>query len=188
MTNSINAETCEFLKSFQSTSPSQEAKARQAAQSASLGVFGEASSLSELINLGKAVKLVAAVDGFAKIEEQGMDKLYDEMGMPDEVKNHLKSFQAHTATLSEVAQLFPTGSKKAKRVLASAIFVASEDGLSDEEKQSAIKLAQHLGLRKELVDAYEAGIEFDKLLTTKCNDMELFEGLGKLRWAMWELD
>ena len=108
-------------------------------------------SLAEEINLAKAVKTIAGVDGLSREEVTGLKYLLIMSGVDPNVQEHVLGFDASTTHVDDVAALFPAASRKACYVLSGTTTVAAIDGLSEEERDFAIDLGASLGLRATLV-------------------------------------
>lgn len=110
--------------------------------------------------------------------------------IPQELIAHVEAFDAVPVSLddieADVVPLFPKGSLEAKFLIDAIIYVASLDGLSDTERETTIAVAQRLGLRPELVRAYEARTQYDLCAAAAGNPELLAKSFAHTN-AQWHL-
>lgn len=186
MANRIVEQTKAFLAKLKAQSREMHDRAARAAAEHSRTIYGVELSLAEEAYLAIAVKFVIAVDGLSPDEAIGLRRLMQRYQPPEEFLAFVEGFNTNSVTLDEIADLFEAGSIKARRVLSGAIFVAGLDGMTDLERQTALRIADRLGLSPALVDVYEARTRLD-LLAFRRNDPELLEAVTGLRNALWKL-
>jgi tellurite resistance protein len=145
---------------------------------------GFALSLAEELNLAKAVKYVASVDGLSREELAALEFLMIMSALPYWAQQHVRNFDTTVVTLEQVAELFPPGSQKACYLLSGAATVSAIDGLSDEEEKSARELARKLALPDKLVNVLIAEARATGLAMRK-GDQELVSELKRLRQALF---
>lgn len=133
------------------------ATVREAAEEAvngnSLRATGLQLTLEDELNLAKAIKLVAASDGFSREERSALQFLMIMSGIPNQVQRDVLEFDVTGVTLEHVSELFPHASRRAACVLSGATTVAAFDGLSSVEEEHARRLGQQLGLGTPLIEA-----------------------------------
>ena len=143
-------------------------------------------TLSEEINLAKAVKVLAAVDGLSREELGGLKFLMIMSALPYEVQRHVIEFETEGVSIEHTSELVPAGSRKAGYLLSGATTVAAIDGLSEEEERSALELGERLQLERKLVDVLIAEARATGTAMAK-GDQELVEQLKQLRGALFAL-
>ena len=180
MANPIADSTTRLLAEMD---PEARAAAEKALAEQSVRPEGFELSLEGEINLAKAVKVLAAVDGLSREELTGLKFLMIMAALPYDVQRHVIEFETEGITIEQVADLAPVGSQKAGYLVSGATTVAAMDGLSDEEEQSAIELGQRLELDSNLVQVLIAEARATGLAMQK-GDQELVEELKKLRSAL----
>lgn len=141
-------------------------------------------SLEEEINLAKAVKTVAAVDGLSREELAGLEFLMIMSALPYAAQEHVRAFDTRSVEPEHVSELFPPASQKARYLVSGATTVAAIDGLSPEEEGSARELARRLELPADLVDVIIAEARATGLAMRK-GDHELVDELKRLRRALF---
>jgi tellurite resistance protein len=150
MQNPIAESTEAFLTGLNAT-------VREAAEEAvatrSLKTTGAELTLREELELAKAIKFVASVDGFSKQERSALQFLMIMSGIPNSVQKDVLDFDVSGVTLEHVGELFPRASRRAACVLSGAITVAAFDGLSPEEEARSRALGRQLGLTEPTIDA-----------------------------------
>lgn len=109
-------------------------------------------TLTEEINLAKAVKQLAAVDGLSREERSSLEYLMIMAGIPHRIQQDVLDFDVSEVAPEHVAALFPKGSRKAAYVLSGATAVAAFDGLSEDEEMESRDLGVHLGLPQPLIE------------------------------------
>jgi len=109
-------------------------------------------TLTEEINLAKAIKQIASVDGFSREERSALGFLMIMAGIPHRMQQEVLDFDVTDVRPEHVAELFPHASRKAAYVLSGATTVAAFDGLSEEEELEARELGVRLGLSAPLID------------------------------------
>lgn len=134
-------------------------------------------SLTEEINLAKAVKQIAAVDGFSVEERTALEYLMIMAGIPHAIQQNVLQFDVTNVDPVHVAALFPRGSRKAAYVLSGATAVAAFDGLSEDEEMESRDLGVHLGLPQELIEdlidnAHRLGLAMSSGDQNKVGDLE----------------
>lgn len=149
MGNPISQSTEAFLATLEATV--REA-AEEAVSSSSKRMVGVEFSLTEEINLAKAIKQIAAVDGFSREERTALEYLMIMSGIPHRVQKEVLEFDVSNVDPAHVAELFPGGSRKAAYVLSGATAVAAFDGLSEDEEMESRDLGVHLGLPLKIIE------------------------------------
>lgn len=149
MVNPISTSTLEFLDSLEATvrEAASEVVARRA------GPSGLVLSLEELLDLAKAIKLVAAADGLSRDELGALKFMMIMASVPNEVQQHVIDYDVGSIALDDVAEVFPPASRLAAYVLSGATTVAAFDGLTDDELSHCRELAVRLQLDTEASEA-----------------------------------
>lgn len=180
--NPIAESTSKFLASL---SAEEIDRAEQDLLRDSVRAEGVAMSLTDEINLGKAIKCIAGADGFSREEMTGLKYLLIISGLPANVQEHILAFDASTTRVDDVAALFPHSSRKACYVLSGTTTVAALDGLSDDEREFAIELGASLGLPPTLVHLLIADAKA-VALAMRAGDQEMVTALMRLREAIYD--
>lgn len=141
-------------------------------------------SLAEEINLAKAVKVIAGVDGLSRAELTGLKFLMIMSALPYAIQQHVIEFQTEGVTVEHASELFAAGSQKGCYLLSGATTVAAADGLSAEEEASARELGKRLKLADKLVNVLIAEARATGLAMRK-GDAELVDELKRLRVALF---
>ncbi len=130
---------------------------REAAEEAVLNISrrarGLALTLREELELGKAIKFVAAVDGFSRGERSALQFLMIMSGVPNSIQQDVLDFDIEGVTLEHVSELFPHASNRAACVLSGATTVAAFDGLSPDEEARSRAVGRDLALPEPIIDA-----------------------------------
>lgn len=130
---------------------------REAAEEAvinnSLRTTGDELTLQEELELAKAIKFVAAADGFSREERSALQFLMIMSGIPNQIQKDVLDFDIEGVTLEHVSELFPHASRRAACVLSGATTVAAFDGLSPEEEARSRALGRDLDLPAPVIDA-----------------------------------
>jgi hypothetical protein len=113
---------------------------------ATLRAPGHKLDLEAELNLFKAIKCVASVDGLSREELTGLKFIMIMAGLQPGEQRHILEFDGAGVEVSHVAELFPGGTRTACYVLSGATTVAAIDGLSDDEQ----RYVRELGLRLQL--------------------------------------
>lgn len=150
MGNPISESTEVFLSQLNAT-------VREAAEEAvatnSMRTTGVKLTLREELELAKAIKFVASVDGFSKQERGALQFLMIMSGIPNQIQRDVLDFDVTDVTLEHVSELFPRASRRAACLLSGAATVASFDGLSGPEETRTRALGRRLGLSVPTVDS-----------------------------------
>ncbi|MEM9461259.1 MAG: hypothetical protein AAGF11_44255 [Myxococcota bacterium] len=151
--------------------------AEEAVSANSLREVGLELSLTEELNLAKAIKQIAAVDGFSREERSALEYLMIMAGIPHAIQQDVLDFDVTDVAPEHVAELFPSGSGKAAYVLSGATAVAAFDGLSEDEEMESRDLGVHLGLPQNLIEdlidnAQRLGMAMSAGLRDKVEDLE----------------
>jgi DNA-binding transcriptional regulator LsrR (DeoR family) len=141
-------------------------------------------SLAEEINLAKAIKTVAGVDGLSREELAALEFLMIMAALPYDAQQHVVGYQTEGTTLEHVAELFPPGSQKACYLVSGATTVAAMDGLSADEERSARELGERLQLSDRVVSVLIAEARAMGLAMRK-GDRDLVDELERLRAALF---
>jgi hypothetical protein len=120
--------------------------------SATLRAPGHKLDLESELNLFKAIKCVASVDGLSREELTGLKFIMIMAGLQPAEQRHVLAFEGVHVEVAHVAELFPPGTRTACYVLSGATTVAAMDGLSDDEESYARELGLRLGLPALLVE------------------------------------
>jgi hypothetical protein len=150
MGNPISESTDAFLAQLH---PTVREAAEEAVASNSLRTTGVKLTLREEIELGKAIKFVASVDGFSKQERGSLQFLMIMSGIPNQIQQDVLDFDVTDVTLDHVSELFPRASRRAACLLSGAATVAAFDGLSAPEEVRSRALGRRLGLGETTIDA-----------------------------------
>lgn len=161
-------------------SPEARAAAEVEVREGSSRAAGFELSLAEEINLAKAIKTVAAVDGLSREELAALEFLMIMSALPYEAQQHVVAFETRDVTVDHAAELFPPGSQKACYLLSGAVTVAAMDGLSDDEARSARELGERLQLPERVIKVLIAEARATGLAMRK-GDRELVDALRRLR-------
>lgn len=153
MGNPIVESTEAFLTGL---NPTVREAAEEAVASNSLRTTGVTLTLHEELELAKAIKYVASVDGFSRQERSSLQFLMIMSGIPNQVQQDVLDFDVTTVTLDHVSALFPQASRRAACVLSGATTVAAFDGLSAQEEARSRALGHQLGLTDPTIDALVA--------------------------------
>lgn len=127
--------------------------AEEAVTSNSLRTTGVRLTLHEELELAKAIKYVASVDGFSKQERSALQFLMIMSGIPNQVQQDVLDFDVTGVTLDHVSELFPRASRRAACLLSGAATVAAFDGLSASEEARTRALGRRLGLGEPAIEA-----------------------------------
>jgi hypothetical protein len=153
MGNPIADSTAAFLSGLNATV--REA-AEEAVASSSLRTTGVTLTLCEELELAKAIKYVASVDGFSRAERSSLQFLMIMSGIPNQIQQDVLDFDVRGVTLEHVSALFPRASRRAACVLSGATTVAAFDGLSPLEEARSRALGHLFGLTDPTIDALVA--------------------------------
>jgi len=153
MSNPIAESTDAFLTGL---NPTVREAAEEAVATRSVKTTGVQLTLREELELAKAIKYVASVDGFSKQERGSLQFLMIMSGIPNSVQQDVLDFDVSQVTLEHVSELFPRASRRAACVLSGATTVAAFDGLSPEEEARSRALGHQLGLTEPTIDALVA--------------------------------
>ncbi|NVB39345.1 hypothetical protein G6O69_15995 [Pseudenhygromyxa sp. WMMC2535] len=181
--NPIAESTARFLEQLD---PGERERAEQVMLRDSVRAEGVAMSLADEINLTKAIKCVAGIDGLSREELVGLKYLLIISGLPQSIQQHVLDFDASTTRVDDVAALFPPASRKACYVLSGTATIAAIDGLSDEERDFCVELGASLGLAPALVEALVAESRATGLAMHEGNQGMVTE-LMRLREAIYDL-
>lgn len=151
--------------------------AEEAVGSNSLRATGLQLTLEDELNLGKAIKLIAATDGFSRQERSALQFLMIMSGIPAQIQRDVLEFDVTGVTLEHVSELFPHASRRAACVLSGATTVAAFDGLSEVEEEKARELGQQLGLSTPMIaavidNARELGAAMSKGVRAEVEELE----------------
>jgi hypothetical protein len=186
MGNKITETTNTLFAKLAAEKPQELKEAEERNFKATQELHADPFTLAESLNLAKAIKYISSVDGFSPQEAQGLNYFLKTTQAPDFVLKSVEDFDVSGVTMDDVVALYPSGSLKAKQLINGIIVVAICDGFSNEEREATLKLAQRIGLRPELVHAYEARNHLGCLITDNKNE-ELTKARVALRKTMWEL-
>jgi hypothetical protein len=150
MGNPIAESTEAFLSGL---NPTVREAAESAVSSSSLRTTGVELTLREELELAKAIKFVASVDGFSRAERSSLQFLMIMSGIPNQIQQDALEFDVEGITLEHVSELFPPASRRAACVLSGASTVAAFDGLSPAEEVRSRALGRSLGLPEAIIDA-----------------------------------
>lgn len=139
---------------------------------ATLRAPGYKLDLESEINLFKAIKCVASVDGLSREELTGLKFIMIMAGLQPSEQQHILAFDGIGVEVEHVADLFPGGTRTACYVLSGATTVAAIDGLSNDEESYARELGLRLGLSAKLVEVMIA--------EARATGMAMHEGNHKL--------
>ena len=142
-------------------------------------------SLADELNLAKAIKCIAGVDGLSQEELTGLKYLLIISGLPHEFQTHVLDFDASTALVADVAVLFPPASRKACYVLSGTTTVAALDGLSGEERDFCVELGARLGLSPTLTELLIAEARATGT-AMRAGNQDLVDDLMRLREALYD--
>ncbi|PRP91272.1 hypothetical protein ENSA5_56850 [Enhygromyxa salina] len=181
MTNLISDSTRRLLDDMD---PKVRAEIERGVAENSVRAPGFELTLEEEINLAKAVKAVAAVDGLSREEMTGLKFLMIMSALPYDIQQHVVEFELDRVTLEDASGLFPPGSQKACYLLSGATTVAAMDGLSAQEEASARELGAQLELADKLVNVLIAEARATGMAMRK-GDHELVDELKRLRAALF---
>ncbi len=182
MINPIRESTTQFLAELDEPT---RAEAEHNMVRDSVRAEGVEMSLADEVNLAKAIKCVASVDGLSREELTGLKYLLIISGLPRVVQDHILAFDASSAVVQDVADLFPAASRKACYVLSGATTVAALDGLSDEERDFSVELGASLGLSPALVELLIAGAKATACAMREGNS-EMVDHLRHLRESIYD--
>lgn len=180
MGNPIAESTEAFLSGLNATV--REA-AEEAVSSSSLRTTGVELTLREELDLAKAIKYVASVDGFSRQERSSLQFLMIMSGIPNQIQQEVLDFDVEGITLEHVSELFPPASRRAACVLSGAATVAAFDGLSPEEEARTWALGRGLGLADPIIAALVANARALGLAMNE-GDRDVVEALERQRRAL----
>ena len=183
MANPIAASTQLHLDSMDPTARGQ---AEDEISTATLRAPGHKLDLEQELNLFKAIKCVASVDGLSREELTGLKFLMIMAGLQQAEQKHVLAFDNLGVAAEHVAELFPGGTRTACYVLSGAVTVAAIDGLSDDEESYARKLGLELELPAKLVEVMIAEARATGL-AMHAGNQPLVDELIKLRQAIHAL-
>jgi hypothetical protein len=149
MGNPIAESTEAFLSGL---NPTVREAAESAVSSSALRTTGVDLTLREELELAKAIKYVASVDGFSQGERSSLQFLMIMSGIPNQIQKDVLDFDVEGVTLEHVSELFPPTSRRAACVLSGAITVSAFDGLSPQEEARSRALGEQLGLSTTTID------------------------------------
>lgn len=150
MGNPIAETTDAFLSGL---NPTVREAAEEAVASNSLRTTGVTLTLCEELELAKAIKYVASVDGFSKQERSALQFLMIMSGIPNQIQQDVLDFDVTSVTLDHVSELFPRASRRAACLLSGAATVSAFDGLSAPEEVRTRALGRRLGLGEPTIEA-----------------------------------
>ncbi|MCA9655049.1 MAG: hypothetical protein H6712_27465 [Myxococcales bacterium] len=182
MSNPIAQSTTAFLDGLDETvrEAAEDVVSRKAARVKDDGIT---LTLEEEINLAKAIKYVAATDGFSRDEQGALEFLMIMASIPHELQRHVMAYDVSGLDLDQVSALFPRASRKAAYVLSGATTVAAFDGLSPEELARARELGERFGLEPKVVEALIAHAWAMGLAMSR-GDRQLVEALQRLQHVL----
>jgi uncharacterized membrane protein YebE (DUF533 family) len=144
-------------------------------------------TLEDGVSILKAVKVLAASDGFSGMERAGLRKRMRQLGIPEHVQDEIDTFDPHSVSLEDALRDFPPGGLKARYLLIAAISVASVDGYSDEERLLIRHAAAHVGLSEPFVEVLEAAERVARMVELLRNP-ELADAWQALGGALLKLE
>lgn len=150
MSNPIAESTEAFLSQL---NPTVREAAEEAVAGNSLRTTGATLTLRQEVELAKAIKYVASVDGFSAEERSSLQFLMIMSGIPNAVQQDVLDFDVSSVTLDHVSELFPRASRRAACLLSGAATVSAFDGLSAPEEARSRALGRRLGLGEPTIDA-----------------------------------
>lgn len=181
MSNPIAQSTTAFLDSLDETV--REAAEDVVGRKAARDQDGIGLTLEEELNLAKAIKFVAATDGFSRDEQGALEFLMIMASIPHELQKHVMAYDVGELEMEQVSALFPQASRKAAYVLSGATTVAAFDGLSSEELARARELGTRFGLDDKVVEALIAHAWAMGLAMNR-GDRPLVDALQRLQHAL----
>lgn len=181
MSNPISDSTTAFLDGLDETV--REAAEDVVSRNADRGHDGVTLSLAEEINVAKAIKYIAATDGFSRDEQGALGFLMIMASIPNELQQHVMAYDVSQLDLDQVSALFPRASCKAAYVLSGATTVAAFDGLSPQELARARELGAGFGLDDKVVEALIAHAWAMGLAMSR-GDRALVDALKRLRHVL----
>src|SRR4051794_16008746 len=164
MGNRIIESTKSFLSALGASSPALVEACEEKAATYTRERFPATLTLAESLDMMKAIKYISAIDGLSHAEAAGLHRLMERVGFPEPLLAHVELFDVTGLSFDDIAEIFPSGTLKAKQLIDGAIIVAMLDGYSDRERQTTIDIAARMGLRAEIVLAYEARIRLGNLI------------------------
>lgn len=183
MANPIAQSTTAFLDGLDETV--REAAEDVVSRKAERTKDGIGLSLEEELNLAKAIKFVAATDGFSRDEQGALEFVMIMASIPHELQKHVMAYDVSELDMGQVSALFPQASRKAAYVLSGATTVAAFDGLSPQELERARELGSRFGLDDKVVEALIAHAWAMGLAMSK-GDRALVDALQRLQLALLE--
>jgi hypothetical protein len=132
--------------------PTTRGLAEDEVMAATLRAPGHKLDLESELNLFKAIKFVASVDGLSREELTGLKFIMIMAGLQPAEQRHVLEFDGAGVQVEHVAELFPSGSRAACYVLSGATTVAAIDGLSEDEENYARELGLQLELPPKLIE------------------------------------
>jgi hypothetical protein len=150
MGNPISESTEVFLSQL---NPTVREAAEEAVASNSLRTTGVTLTLHQELELAKAIKYVASVDGFSAEERSSLQFLMIMSGIPNAIQQDVLDFDVSGVTLDHVSELFPRASRRAACLLSGAATVSAFDGLSAPEEARSRALGRRLGLGEPTIEA-----------------------------------
>jgi tellurite resistance protein len=127
-------------------------RAEDEVMAATLRAPGHKLDLEAELNLFKAIKCVAAVDGLSREELTALKFIMIMAGLQPAEQRHVLEFDGSGVDIEHVAELFPAGTRTACYVLSGATTVAAIDGLSEDEERYARELGLRLALPARLIE------------------------------------
>ena len=183
MANPISASTDRLLAAMD---PETLAAAQREVAENSVRPAGFELSLADEINLAKAVKVLAAVDGLSREELSGLKFLMIMAALSYDIQRHVLEFETEGVSIEHASELAGAGGRHAGYLLSGATTVAAMDGLSVQEERSAIELGARLKLDDKLVGVLISEARATGLAMRK-GDQELVEELKRLRASLFTL-
>jgi hypothetical protein len=184
--NQITHSTAIFLSNLAETSPDALRAAEELIGATTQKMYGERFSLTEAINFLKAIKYISSVDEFSSEEKIGLLHTMEIFKVPADIIAHVTQFEVEGVSMDNFVALVQPGQLKAKCLIDGVIFVAIQDGFSYREREATQELAQTLGLRREIVDAYEARARLNLAIYATGNEDLYVKSLAAdaAQWAL----
>src|SRR5262245_3464914 len=115
---------------------------------------------AQVLQYGKAVKVIAAADGLSEKEQRAIEARLNMLGVPEDDRKEILGFDVRGANLKDMLKDFPA--RWAKAVLYSALAIAGMDGLTESERASVMTAAELLGVDANVVRALEQLTELER--------------------------
>jgi tellurite resistance protein len=135
----------------------------------------------------KAVKVIAAADGWSDEEEAKLQLEMAAIGVPMPVREEVDAFDPASQSLDALLEHYPRGGRQAKELIVAAIAVSQVDGYDPTEQAAVRSAAARLGISEAVVTMLETSERLGWELEQRRAD-DLLDLWGALQLAILEAD